>query len=262
MSGGSGLTASVLCEKIRIPAKLPTTEAVMRPMDSTQAVILKTTDLKASMISPKMLFLRNFLKHPATLGSVVPSSRFVTERLLRKVDFHRARLIVEYGPGIGNISSAVINMMHRDACCVLIEVNPDFVRHLSRVFAGDKRVRVIQESAANVEDVIQSLGFEAADYVISGIPFSTMPEELRFSILAASNRVLRKDGRLLVYQFRRSVLPDLASVFSSVDEEFEPRNVLPARLFYCQPKPSNGASARASARVSPLPPGKHLPQVR
>jgi phospholipid N-methyltransferase len=195
------------------------------------------------MASPKLLFLRNFLKHPATLGSVVPSSRFVTERLLRRVDFHRARLIVEYGPGIGNISHAVVSKMHSDACCVLIEVNPDFVRHLRRVFAGDRRVRVVHGSAATVEGVVQQLGFRAADYVISGIPFSTMPEQLRFSILAASNRVLGTDGRLLVYQFTRTVLPDLNSVFASVDEEFEPRNVLPARLFYCRPKPSNGVSA-------------------
>ncbi len=202
------------------------------------------------MTSPKLLFLKNFLKHPATLGSVVPSSRFLTERLLRRVDFPRARLIVEYGPGIGNISNAVISKMHRAACCILIEVNPDFVRHLRRIFAGDRRVRVVQGSAAAVEDVVQAMGFEAADYIISGIPFSTMPEELRLSILTASSRVLRADGRLLVYQFTRTVLPDLASVFASVDEEFEPRNVLPARLFYCRPKSSNGAAAAASHLAS------------
>ena len=69
-----------------------------------------------------------------------------------------------------------------------------------------------------------------------------MPEELRFSIPAASNRVLRKDGRLLVYQFTRTVLPDLTSVFAAVDEEFEPRNVLPARLFYCRPKQKRSIS--------------------
>ncbi len=198
------------------------------------------------MASPKLLFLRNFLKHPTVLGSVVPSSRFLTERLLRRVDFHRARLIVEYGPGIGNISHAVVSKMHSDACCVLIEVNPDFVRHLRRVFASEKRVRVVHASAATVEGVVQQLGFRAADYVISGIPFSTMPAELRFSILKASNRVLHDDGRLLIYQFTRTVLPDLNSVFASVDEEFEPRNVLPARLFYCRPKPTNGVPARLS----------------
>jgi phospholipid N-methyltransferase len=176
---------------------------------------------------------------------------------LRIVDFHRARVIVEYGPGIGNISNAIVGQMHRDACCVLIEVNPDFVRHLRRKFEGDKRVRIVHGSAAAVESVLQSLGLEAADYVISGIPFSTMPEELRFSILTASNRVLRKDGRLLVYQFTRTVRPDLASVFASVDEEFEPRNVLPARLFYCRPKRLNGASAGDSHLTT----DEHLPQI-
>ncbi len=208
------------------------------------------------MPNPKLLFLRNFFKHPAALGSVVPSSRFLTERLLRRVDFERARLIVEYGPGIGNISNAVVSKMHRDACCVLLEVNPEFVRHLRRIFAGDRRVRIVHGSAAIVEDVVRSLGFEAADFVISGIPFSTMPEALRFSILTASNRVLRQDGRLLVYQFTRTVLPELTSVFASVDEEFEPRNLLPARLFYCRPKPSNGASSEASHAATDV----HLPQ--
>jgi phospholipid N-methyltransferase len=173
------------------------------------------------------------------------------------VDFQRARVIVEYGPGIGNISTAIVRNMHRDACCVLIEVNPDFVLHLRRIFEGDRRVRIFHGSATTVEEVVQNLGFEAADYVISGIPFSTMPEELRFSILAASNRVLRKDGHLLVYQFTRTVLPDLTSVFASVDEEFEPRNVLPARLFYCRPRQSNGVSSGVSHPAT----GENLPQV-
>ena len=199
------------------------------------------------MASPKLLFLRNFLRHPATLGSFVPSSRFLTERLLRRIDFRRARLIVEYGPGIGNISNAIVSKMHSDACCVLIELNPDFVRHLRRVFAGDRRVRIVHGSAAAVEGVVQQLGFRAADYVISGIPFSTMPGEQRFSILTASNRVLGPDGRLLVYQFTRTVRPDLNSVFASVDEEFEPRNILPARLFYCRPKPSHEAPAKIAS---------------
>jgi len=182
-----------------------------------------------------LLFARNFLRHPIVLGSIVPSSRFVSARLLKRVDFERAQVIVEYGPGIGNISSAILKHMRSDACLVLFEVNPDFVEYLRRLFAHDRRVRVVQESADMVEAVVHSLGFEAVDYVISGIPYSTMPERLRRSILAASIRVLRKDGRLLVYQFTRAILPYLTSVFSSVDEEFEPRNVLPARLFYCDP---------------------------
>jgi hypothetical protein len=37
-----------------------------------------------------------------------------------------------------------------------------------------------------------------------------------------------------VYQFTRAVLPYLRDVFPQVQVEFEPRNIMPARLFYCR----------------------------
>ena len=46
------------------------------------------------------LFALNFFKHPRMLGSIIPSSRFLIERVLRQVDWKRARVIVEYGPGV------------------------------------------------------------------------------------------------------------------------------------------------------------------
>ena len=61
---------------------------------------------------------------------------------------------------------------------------------------------------------------------------------------------------LLCEEAAEEVLPELTSVFASVDEEFEPRNLLPARLFYCRPKPSNGASSEASHAATDV----HLPQ--
>ena len=46
-----------------------------------------------------LLFGRNFLKHPRMLGSLIPSSRFVVDKVLGQVDWGRARTIMEYGPG-------------------------------------------------------------------------------------------------------------------------------------------------------------------
>jgi hypothetical protein len=38
-----------------------------------------------------------------------------------------------------------------------------------------------------------------------------------------------------VYQFSTRVLPDLQRIFHYVKRRFEPLNVLPAHLFFCQP---------------------------
>ena len=50
------------------------------------------------------LFARNFIKHPTTLGSVIPSSRFLVNDLMSQVDWGRAQVVVEYGPGVGTIT--------------------------------------------------------------------------------------------------------------------------------------------------------------
>ncbi|HEX5433416.1 MAG TPA: methyltransferase, partial [Candidatus Angelobacter sp.] len=72
-----------------------------------------------------------------------------------------------------------------------------------------------------------------ADYIISGIPFTTMPVESRESIMRESRKALNPRGAVLVYQFTRAVLPYLRTHFEQIDQDFEPRNILPARLFYC-----------------------------
>ena len=97
-------------------------------------------------------------------------------------------------------------------------------------------MQVVHGSAADVAHVLEESGYAKADYIISGIPFSTMPEELRNSILQTTHAVLDAEGAFLVYQFSTRVLPDLKRIFGRVDRGFEPLNILPAHVFYCVPR--------------------------
>lgn len=201
-----------------------------------------------------LLFARNFLRHPRMLGSVIPSSRFLIESLLAPVDWERARVIVEYGPGVGGITAEVLRRMRPDAHLIAIETNRDFVRFLERSFR-DPRLTVVHESAVHIEAVLARLGHAQADYVISGVPFSTMSAELRESILHATHAVLGPEGLFLVYQFSSRVLGDLRRVFGRVARRFEPLNVLPAQLFFCEPAeaPSPLATCGLAAEEQPRP---------
>jgi hypothetical protein len=60
---------------------------------------------------------------------------------------------------------------------------------------------------------------------------------VREGILRATRDVLHPQGAFLVYQFTRAVLPHLRETFDLVDQEFEPRNIMPARLFFCRRHP-------------------------
>jgi phospholipid N-methyltransferase len=181
-----------------------------------------------------LLFARNFFRHPRMLGSIVPSSRFLIKQLLEPINWGRARVIVEYGPGVGTITAEVLRQLRSDATLIAIEMNPDFVRHLSSSL-NDRRLRVVEGSAEQVDETLRRFGFTRADYIISGIPFSTIPAPVREQILRKTCDVLEPGGAFLVYQFSTRVLQDLKRVFGYVGRRFQPLNVLPAHLFICQP---------------------------
>lgn len=174
------------------------------------------------------------------LGSLIPSSRFLVQRLLGRIDWKRAKTIVEYGPGVGTITAQILQRMSPHTKLVVFEMNEDFVRYLKRSFP-DRRLHVVHGSAERVQKELDKLKLDGADYIISGIPFTTMPVPLREKIMRESRRALKPGGAVLVYQFTRAVLPYLRSHFDHIDQDFEPLNILPARLFYCRRMLAAGA---------------------
>lgn len=189
---------------------------------------------RAAPTSAAALFARNFLKYPSMLGSVVPSSRFLVKDLMAQIDWDRARVLVEFGPGVGTITREVLKRMRHDAVLVVIELNQDFVHYLSATIR-DPRLRIVHGSAAHVRRVLLEQGLAPADYIISSLPYSLLPETLRKEIVSESRHALKAQGSLLVFQYSRMLLPYLKSSFSSVKLGFQLFNILPAMIFHCTP---------------------------
>ncbi len=187
-----------------------------------------------------LLFARNFLKYPNMVGWMLPSSSFVVDEVLKQVDWEKARVIVEYGPGVGTFTEEVLARMHPEAKLIAFEINPNFFRFLNGSI-HDPRLQLVQESAADVDAVLARLGYTHADYVISGIPFKTLPHALRDTIVRKTHSVLRPRGSFLVYQLSSAVLPYLEQVFGTVSKDVELLNFVPARLFYCARSPQHKA---------------------
>jgi phospholipid N-methyltransferase len=180
------------------------------------------------------LFARNFFKYPSMLGSVIPSSPFLVKYLMAQVDWERARVLVEFGPGVGTITREALKRMRPDAVLLVIELNEEFVQYLGATIR-DPRLRVVHGSAAQVRRILAEQGLAPADYIISSIPYSLLSAAVRQEIVAESRHALTAQGSLLVFQYNRTLLPCLKSSFSSVKLNFQPLNILPALIFHCTP---------------------------
>jgi phospholipid N-methyltransferase len=187
--------------------------------------------LKDTGGGPLWHFLRGFVKHPVMVGSVIPSSRILIDRMLEPVDWRNCKLFVEYGPGVGTFTQHILDRIAPDATLLTIDTNPDFTDYLSRKFT-DSRLRAVTGSAADVRGIMSDCGFEAADYVLSGLPFSTLPGGVGPAIAAETQAALRPGGAFLVYQFSPKVREFIAPHFARIDRGFEWMNIPPATLFW------------------------------
>jgi phospholipid N-methyltransferase len=182
-------------------------------------------------LGPWGVFFEGFLKHPVMVGSIIPSSRFTIAKMLAPVNWDECELFVEYGPGVGTFCRPVLDRLRRDGALIVIDTNPLYIDYL-RATIADSRFHAVLGSAADVEEIVRAHGHDHADYVLSGLPFSTLPDGVGPAIAAATWRVLRPGGAFLVYQFTAKARAFMERHFKRIDAGFELWNVLPCCLFW------------------------------
>lgn len=149
------------------------------------------------------LFLKESFKSIRATASVVPSSRFLTAALCEHVDFHRARVIAEFGPGTGAVTNGILARMSPDAKLYAIDMNPSFIEHLKRS-CPDPRLIAVHGSAADLSHIVDGSSHGGVDAVVSSLGLTSMSHALRKSIYDQVRDCLRPSGVLTQYQYLTS----------------------------------------------------------
>ena len=177
------------------------------------------------------VFFKGFLKHPVMVGSIIPSSAMTVKKMLEPVKWDECKVFVEYGPGVGTFCRPVLERMKPDAALIVLDLTPDFIEYLGKSIR-DSRFYPIHGSAADVQKVLHELGHEKADYILSGLPFSTLPNQLGPKIAKETYDALRPGGAFLVYQFVKRARDFMTPHFDRIDNGYCVWNILPCHLFW------------------------------
>ena len=133
------------------------------------------------------------IKHIKTSGTIVRSSPFLISRLLRAIDFRRARTVVQLGVGTGCITRALLKKLHPDARLLGLELNQVFVEENRDL--QDPRLHLVQGCASALPRFAREHGLGEVDYIVSSLPLAIMNK-------AIVERILRDAGRLLAPRVR------------------------------------------------------------
>ena len=181
----------------------------------------------------RLRFFKQWVKNPREIGSVTPSSRFLTREVVQPIKDGHARLVVELGPGTGVFTQALLDVLPADGKILAVDTNVAFVEHLRREIR-DPRLVPVHASAEHDDRLIAEAGWPAADAVVSGIPYSLLPKPVMFGILEAARRALREDGLFTGYQYSKMLRPHLLQVFGNVHYRSVLLNLPPAFVYSCR----------------------------
>ena len=183
-----------------------------------------------------MSFIIEYIKHPRKIGAVAPSGKSLSLKMMQPIDFSVARVIVEYGPGTGSFTRELIARMKPETELIMIEQNAHFFEQLKNEFGDIKNVHIVHGSAENVCTYLKQYGYTKADYVVSGLPFTSLPKVESDRILTATKSAIGNAGVFITFQYSLVKRRFFEQYFIITDYLRENKNLPPAYVLVMQNK--------------------------
>jgi len=182
-------------------------------------------------------FFLQFLSGSASVGALCPSSRYLAELIVREAGVDQARQVVEIGSGSGAFTHAILRQCAPETQVVLVEQNAVFAGMLRKKFP---ETTVVEDCASRLGMHLTAHGTGPACSIVSGIPWASLPADLRTRLLDAIVDNLAAGGIFTTFAyFGPHLLPkgrafrhDLQSRFKRVStSRVEVRNLPPAFVY-------------------------------
>ncbi|HHL30955.1 MAG TPA: methyltransferase domain-containing protein [Oceanospirillales bacterium] len=188
---------------------------------------------KRTSVKESAFFIKNAFLKPKQVGYLFPSTQALIKTIAKKAELEKARHIVELGPGTGGTTKGILTLMRDDAELAAVEINKDFIDYLTKTI-DDKRLKLVHDGAQNLTAIINNQGWDAADVVISGIPFSTLPASIAVDIMQSIYDSIKPGGLFVAYQLRDKVGKLATPLFGNAKTYWEYINFPPMRIFVWQ----------------------------
>jgi phosphatidylethanolamine/phosphatidyl-N-methylethanolamine N-methyltransferase len=178
-------------------------------------------------------FLLAGLMNQSQMGAVVPSQRFLIDRMISPVPTDYCGEILELGAGNGALTVRLAARCPK-ARVIACEINPMLAQDLrTRMEAVQlsRRVEVVSDSA---EHFLSRRGGLGLDFVISGIPLAHLTRDQVFNLAGSIYRGLASGG--LYIQFQHSLIDrkNIKAIFSRLRTVPVFLNFPPAVVYYAR----------------------------
>ena len=149
-------------------------------------------------MNERLQFFQEFLKNPLNVGAISPSSPALAEKMLADIQADSEHIIVEIGVGTGAITRILQTKIPGQDSYLGIEINESFVECLRKEFPN---LKIVCGDAGEAEKLHAETGLGEVKYIISGLPFASLPSEISENILLEVDKFMAKGCLFRTFQY-------------------------------------------------------------
>ncbi|WP_017727813.1 class I SAM-dependent methyltransferase [Halalkalibacterium ligniniphilum] len=183
------------------------------------------------MLNEKKMFLKSFLDSPKSVGSIIPSSKYLVQCMLNQADLKKDSKVVELGGGTGVLTGAIVAAAQFHKPLLVFEQNDDLRQSLSK-YSGDI---TLFDDAFELGTCLSHMANQI-DCVFSGLPLLNFKKGERVDLLDQIYFILKPGGKFIAFQYTPFLLPYMNDFFESTTIKVVPLNIPPAFVFVCEKK--------------------------
>ena len=180
-----------------------------------------------------LIFFRRFAGNPGRIGSVTPSSRFLTRAMLNKVDWQNVNAVAELGAGTGVFTREIVKRAKPDTKILVFEIDPDLQKMIMNENHDHEGLKIYSD-AQELNNIMKDEGINELDCVLSSLPFTVLPQAMTKNILDAVQLSLKPEGNFVAYQYSSIMKSKLTERFKKISTSFVLFNIPPAFVYDCR----------------------------
>jgi phosphatidylethanolamine/phosphatidyl-N-methylethanolamine N-methyltransferase len=153
---------------------------------------------RRSRLAEHALFLKQVIRNPRAMGSIAPSTRYLSRVIGRLAASSLEGPVLEIGAGTGSFTRAMINAGIDESQLYIVELNGGLCRHLQQQFP---RAKVIRADAARLCSALPPEIVGRFLIVVSGLPLVNMPRPASQAIINEIKASMAPEGRFLQFTY-------------------------------------------------------------
>lgn len=153
---------------------------------------------KRSRLAEHALFLKQVIRNPRAMGSIAPSTRYLSRVIGRLAASNQDGPVLEIGAGTGSFTRAMINAGIDPGRLHIVELNAGLCRHLQQQFPG---ANVVRADATRLREFLPPETVGQFLLVVSGLPLVNMPRHTSQAIVSEIKACMAPEGRLLQFTY-------------------------------------------------------------